>query len=128
MLSGYNILLEGDDLKKHISFVLLMVCLASMLVACSASNELVGKWKTETGSYEMEFTNDDSVLVYQSGEQVIFGYPLGEQNVVGHYAINDDILTVTINGEASQSLFEVDGDKLTITDPLGTSIDLYKNN
>ncbi len=128
MLNGYNSILEGDDLKKHIFFVLLIVCLALLLVACSASNDLVGKWKTETGFYEMEFTNDNMVFVYQLGEQVIFGYPYGEQNLTGYYIIDDDILTVTVNGEDAQTMFEISGDKLTITDPLGISIDLYRSN
>jgi hypothetical protein len=99
------------NLKRIISFMLIIAVLFCCFTSCKSKSPLVGKWADEIG-FSMEFTFD-GLLVINNGGHIING----------SYEDKGDKISVTIRAEETGIAstldfpYEIKENTLTITDP-----------
>lgn len=94
-------------MKKVILFALTILCIIPLLCACGSSSKLVGVWDEIEGDGMLYFAEDNTGMsanvVYTSesfkyeekSEKLTF---IGESTVETEYTVEDDILTITLDG------------------------------
>lgn len=95
-------------MKRVVLFTLAVLCLIPLLCACGNSSKLVGVWDEIEGDGMLYFAEDNTGMsanvVYTSesfkyeekSEKLTF---IGESTVETEYAVDTDILTITLDGK-----------------------------
>ena len=105
--------MSGNRIRPWLIGLTLMT-LFMAIVACGGGNSIVGKWSQPGGSLVTEFTSDGKIILSESG-----------QAITGTYTLKGNLLTGTIAemGAPVTVTYSISGDKLTIIDPSGESIE-----
>ncbi len=102
-------------MKKTFAILLLTMCLALVLVACG-SNPIVGTWVEDTGVFGFTF-KDDGDASANMYEKEMYEFT---------YSIEDDKLIITYDGTETVNSFVINGDKLSITNTAGETMEYKK--
>jgi uncharacterized protein (TIGR03066 family) len=97
---------------KKVCILLLVLCLPLLIVACSSSTTLTGKWTDESSKNKtIEFLDNGTMNIYVSNKI----------STTGTYKVEGDKITVNANGTESAAKFKIDGNKLTVTE-IGSNV------